>query len=383
MNSLITMVVRRCFYEARRTLSGRDTTNMNENPLSQTQNWIIWGTGELCDRFWNEFTDKARVSMFVDSNRTGKKKGLPVIKAKELNNKAIEKLFICSSWFEEIAIDCKELGILKETIFVVMPRSLEVVPLTDFESFSDGKLYYLPWKSQIKDINLSLSSDIVHPDVYKDITKSVSYCFISSVDGDFAEFGTCTGYTASLIAYAINFYSQRLQKHEQAHNILKRELCLFDSFEGFPEATLPEDMNSPHVASGMWGAGTAKGLDARQLENLVQGYLPSEQINIYEGWYKDTLSTIGKDKRFAFVHMDCDLYESTIDVLRYLFSNEHVSQGAMLLFDNWYCNKASADFAERRAWLTLNDEFEINFSELGMYACVGHRLIIHSYFKKS
>ena len=350
--------------------------------MSQTQHTIIWGTGSLCERFWPLLQDKQNVIGFVDPSGNGTKYNLPIFAAEDIKHFQVDCLYICSTWLDDIIPRCRDIGIPDACIKVVLPRSVEVVPFTEFDELSAGKYYFLPWKNQLKEVELSLSSDIVHPDVYKDLAKSVGYCFISSIEGDFAEFGTCSGYTASLIAHSINFYSQRMVRHEQAHSMKARELCLFDSFEGFPEATLPEDLDSPHVASGVWGAGIAKGLNAVQLRALTEQYLAKDRINIYEGWYKDTLTEIPTGQKFAFVHMDCDLYESTIDVLRYLFSHDHLAEGAMLLFDNWYCNRASDKFAERRAWLKLCEEFEVHTSDLGMYACVGHRMIIHDYRKK-
>lgn len=355
---------------------------INQNEPTKIPDLIIWGTGDLCDRFWQVFPFKSQVARFIDSNLRGEKFGKPILEPGSLNKVPCKKLYICSTWIDEIVKNCLQLGISKEVIHVVMPRSLEVIPLTQFEQISEGRYYFLPWKLQIEDIEQSLSSDIVHPDVYKDLVKSISYCFISSVQGDFAEFGTCSGYTASLIAFAIDKYTKTLAKHEAAHKISPRKLCLFDSFEGFPEASLPEDTDSPHVASGIWGAGTAKGLSANELKSLIHRYLVKERVSVYEGWFKDTLTQINSEKKFAFVHLDCDLYESTFDVLHHLFSYQHLSEGAMLLFDNWYCNKASKAYAERRAWLALCEEFDVDYTDLGMYACVGHRMIIHSYNKK-
>ena len=346
---------------------------MTANKNTQAD-WIIWGTGDLCARFWRELANPQQVRCFVDSNGTGSKFDKPVISPDSLVEQHFKKLFICSSWLNDIIATCQSLGIATDAIYVVQPRSLEVVPFSQFDSIAPGNYYYLPWKAQAEDIELSLSSDIVHPDVYKELAKSVGYCFISSVEGDFAEFGTCSGYTASLLARSINFYSQRMLKHEQAHAMAERQLCLFDSFQGFPEATLPEDLDSPHVASGMWGAGTAKGLNAQELGTLCGQYLPEDRVTIFEGWYKDTLSQIDPQRQFAFVHMDCDLYESTIDVLRHLFAGGHLAEGAMLLFDNWFCNKASSEYGERKAWQTLCSEFDIDYTNLGMYACVGNRI---------
>ena len=277
---------------------------------------------------------------------------------------------------------CLKSGFAAAQIKIAQARSLSTIPLVEYEEVDGIGLYYLPWKQQHEQIDFSLSGDIVFPDVYKEIAKSVAYVHVSAVEGDFAEFGTCTGYTASLIAHSLDYYSNYLSEFHSQHNIKPRELCLFDSFQGFPASTMEEDLASPHVASGAWGEGTAKGLSANALKQLCGQFLNEERINIYEGWYKDTLSTIEPERKFGFVHLDCDLYESTYDVLYHLFANNHVSEGAKLLFDNWYCNRASKAFGEQKAWQDIIQQFNIECTHIGMYAAVGHKVIIHSYSKK-
>jgi predicted O-methyltransferase YrrM len=350
--------------------------------MSQTQHTIIWGTGSLSDRFWSELADTSVISCFVDSNPGAEKRGLAVIPPTQLQEQQFDKLIICSSWVDEIVAQCFELGIGGSLIYIVQAKSLELVPLSSFIKIAGEKLYYLPWSEQLEDINRSHSSDIVQPDVYKTLAKSVTYCFVASVHGDFAEFGTCSGYTASLIAHSVAINARRLEKHEVAHDSKKRELCLFDSFQGFPDATLPEDINSPHVQSSVWGKGTAKGLSARELKSLCSQFMAPEDICIYEGWYKDTLRTISVERRFAFVHIDCDLFESTFDVLLHLFTQDLLSPGAMMLFDNWFCNMGSPEFGEQKAWQEINKRFDISFTDLGIYGIVGNRKIIHSYREK-
>lgn len=341
----------------------------------------IWGTGSLCQKYLNKYT--SNVSYFIDPNGGGDFEGKSLILPSEIPEKNINKVVICSSFYQQIIPVCLQAGILAENLYIVIPSSIEKVSFSKLTQFEDGTYYYLPWQQEKHNISRLLNNDIVFPDVYHELIKSVGYTFIASVDGEFAEFGTCSGYSASLIAHAINYYQNNLGQHEKMHGTSQRRLNLFDSFEGFPQANSAVDKASPHVASGAWGAGTAKGLNAKQLRALCSLFLNTEQINIYPGWYKDTLATIEQDKRFAFVHLDCDLYESTFDVLFHLFTHGHLSQGAVLMFDNWFCNKASPDFAEQKAWSDICQIFDIQYTNIGMYACVGNKIIIHHYQKRA
>lgn len=342
----------------------------------------IWGTGSLCERYLEATQSLTQVVCFIDSNNAGEFKQKPVIVPAQIAQQDIDSIIICSTFVDEIVSLCLSVNVEEHRISVVLPRSLQHVALSEFIKLDANTYYYLPWKALEDTLSPSLSSDIVFPDVYKEIAKSIAYVFISSVDGDFAEFGTCSGYSSSLISRTIDYYSKHLASHEDMHNMTPRELCLFDSFQGFPASTMEEDLASPHVASGAWGEGTAKGLSANALKQLCGQFLNEERINIYAGWYKDTLSTIEPERKFGFVHLDCDLYESTYDVLYHLFANNHVSEGAKLLFDNWYCNRASKAFGEQKAWQDIIQQFNIECTHIGMYAAVGHKVIIHSYSKK-
>lgn len=211
------------------------------------------------------------------------------------------------------------------------------------------------------------------------IFKSLEYCFVASVPGSFAEFGTFNGTTASYIARAIRTYQQQYQPMEAAHQILNRTFYLFDSFAGLPPMTEAADVASPHVAANVWIPGAMKGASAAQLATLVGAQLDARQFQIIPGFFKATVPTIDPAVSFAFLHVDCDLFESTMDALGVLFARKQVSPGCMILFDDWNCNRASNDHGERKAWQHLAQRYSIQYSDLGSYACVGHRFIVHSY----
>src|SRR5262249_11865700 len=136
-----------------------------------------------------------------------------------------------------------------------------------------------------------------------------------------------------------------------------KDLLLFDSFEGLPEAAADADKEAPLVRSGVWGPGTCQGLTQRQLERLCRTFLPTSRLKIYRGWSKDTMPLLPPQTMLAMLHIDSDLYQSAIDVLHHAFAHGMVQEGAIVLFDDWDSNRASPDFGERRAWREACDRF--------------------------
>ena len=210
-------------------------------------------------------------------------------------------------------------------------------------------------------------------EVARALTLSVMYINIADVKGDVAEFGTMSGVTARAIAFAMVFDPQR-QKSRPL-----RRLRLFDSFEGLPVITSAVDRSSPHVVSGDWAKGGCLVLSAHQLRAAMTEILPSERIEINEGWFSETANALPSDTRLAMIHFDGDLYQSMIDALTPCFDRGFVSRGAVLCFDDWNCNQADPSYGERRAWAELTEKFQIVASHCGYYSSMATKFIVHSY----
>lgn len=216
-------------------------------------------------------------------------------------------------------------------------------------------------------------------DVAKNLFYAVQHVHGNVVEGDIAEFGTMSGQTAMVLAAATAACEKIWGSHVKAHGLPPKHLHLFDSFIGLPEATEAPDRESPHVKSGVWKAGSCKVLNAEQLRSGCESVLPRDRITIHDGWFKDTIAQLSSATKFSLLHIDCDLYSSTMDVLLPLFRASKISDGAMILFDDWNCNRASPDFGERKAWAECIQKFEIKFSDCGCYGYDGHKFIVHSY----
>lgn len=115
-----------------------------------------------------------------------------------------------------------------------------------------------------------------------------------------AEFGVYSGYSLDIIAE-------------------RMPVIGFDSFEG-----LPEDWREG-FPRGMFGRGegTSLGLDL----------LPVANAMIVPGWFEDTVPSF-PFPRLGLVHIDCDLYSSTVTALNGVIDSVDVD--TVLVFDEFH-----------------------------------------------
>tara|TARA_R110001606_G_scaffold227143_2_gene375233 strand:+ start:211 stop:870 length:660 start_codon:yes stop_codon:yes gene_type:complete len=130
----------------------------------------------------------------------------------------------------------------------------------------------------------------------------------------YLEFGVMTGESI------IDFYNA------YKLNNIKADFYGFDSFQGLPEETI--DKNSP------WKTGKFS-TNGHISEDLLS--IPS--INLVEGWFSDVLneSLLNRfnNKKIGLIHMDCDIYSSTVEVLEYIIQNDLLCDGSLILYDDW------------------------------------------------
>ena len=160
-----------------------------------------------------------------------------------------------------------------------------------------------------------------------------------TLTGDYAEFGVYRGGCARLI-HALMFGD--------------RKLHLFDSFEG-----LPDDWTESKKAG------------AFRLEPDQIPTFNSRRAVLHKGWFKDTVPEWAKTMTgsLAFVHMDADLYSSTLDALFGI--NKLVAKGTIILFDEYVFgaqddeHRAFTDWAEQ-----YSRKFEYLWRTVGPQVCV-------------
>jgi len=177
------------------------------------------------------------------------------------------------------------------------------------------------------------------------LAKSLRRMRTSSLRGDYFEFGLYRGHNFSA--------AQRLaQRYRLAPEM---RFFGFDSFQGLPE---PVGVD----VAGEFRKGDYACSRPEVMATLERGRVDWARIHLVEGWYHQSLTAKLKSTlapgQVGIALVDCDLYESTVPVLRFLASL--VQDGSILLFDDWNCFDRSDQKGERRAFrefLAVNPRF--------------------------
>ncbi len=157
----------------------------------------------------------------------------------------------------------------------------------------------------------------------------------TGLEGDYFEFGLYRGSNFSA--------AQRLA----ARYGLAPEMRFFgfDSFQGLPE---PAGVD----IAGEFRKGDYACSRAEVTAKLHSRGVDWERVHLVEGWYEESLTPTLKSaldpSKVGVALVDCDLYESTVPVLRFLASL--LQEGSILLFDDWNCFDRSDQKGERRAF---------------------------------
>lgn len=122
---------------------------------------------------------------------------------------------------------------------------------------------------------------------------------MKATEGDFAELGVSTGGSAKLISEVKG----------------DKVLHLFDTFEGLPDTSA----HDTHLSRGQYLCALP----------AVKEYLRSySNIRYYQGLFPGTASAAAS-ARFSFVHLDVDLYQSTLDGLAFFYPR--MSKGGVII----------------------------------------------------
>lgn len=180
----------------------------------------------------------------------------------------------------------------------------------------------------------------------------VETAVLNNVRGDYHEFGVFEG--RSFIKSALAF-KQQLPKEEYD----TMQFWAYDSFEGLPET---HDKYAPsHFTKGAYSASEelflSKVKDAGVSENKVQ---------TVPGFYdksltKELAKKVFETRKVAMTYIDCDIYESTVPILKFLTYGLQV--GSVIVIDDWVRHHAHPDHGMQRAfneWKNDNPNIKMN-----------------------
>ena len=159
---------------------------------------------------------------------------------------------------------------------------------------------------------------------------------------------------AYIVGHVMEFgvYRGKTMQHISEH--FSDDICWgFDSFVGLPEPW--------HIRGG----DDAKTHPAGKFDMRLEPEQPvfRDNVRLVSGWFEDSVPGWLTDHAgpIKFMHIDCDLYSSTLTVLNLL--NDHIVPGTVIVFDEMYpwADPEDYDFwaeGEYRAleeWLTERD----------------------------
>ncbi|MBX4199187.1 TylF/MycF family methyltransferase [Candidatus Parcubacteria bacterium] len=134
--------------------------------------------------------------------------------------------------------------------------------------------------------------------IYKTVKKT------EKIAGDIAEVGVYKGGSAKLIREATS-----------------KTLHLFDTFEGLPETTSKD--NQQKFKQGELAA------SLEGVQDYLKGY---SDVYFYKGLFPETSGPV-ENKKFSFVHLDVDLYKSTLDCLDFFYPR--MTTGGVIMSHNY------------------------------------------------
>lgn len=189
------------------------------------------------------------------------------------------------------------------------------------------------------------------------ISEFVKY---NHMQGDYLEFGVCGGHT-------FRYMYDRLHAtgREDVH------MYAFDSFEGLPE---PKDMDvHPDFEAGKFCQSQAD-FEAR----LSHHGIDTSRYTIVAGFYDKVLTpalhTGLPIKQAAVIWIDCDLYESTREALR--FVTPYLKTGTIIAFDDWFCFDGDPGRGEQRAFREFSERHpEFRFAEFLRFSWAGKAFV--------
>ena len=154
-------------------------------------------------------------------------------------------------------------------------------------------LYKEPSRSNVLDLmhRIRKETDILFdiPEMYH-IYMAVKET--KKISGDIAEVGVYKGGSARIISHAKG----------------DKTLHLFDTFEGLPAPSHEKDNYGKYPQGRFISA-------YDEVKSSLSSY---PHVYIYKGLFPETANPI-RDKKFSFVHLDVDIYQSTIQCLEFFY----------------------------------------------------------------
>jgi tetratricopeptide (TPR) repeat protein len=170
----------------------------------------------------------------------------------------------------------------------------------------------------------------------------------NNIEGDVAEFGVFEGWWINLLWQATEELG------------MPRRIYGFDSFAGLSDP-------HPDYDQAFWKKGQYACAFDQVAKNVQLAARP--RIKLVKGYFADSLRSADAQVagKFAYVRIDCDIYEPALACLRYL--TPRLADGAILVFDDWPHVRGLGEQRAFEEWLPTVPQLEFEFL---FYGVIGH-----------
>ncbi|MDB4370732.1 TylF/MycF family methyltransferase [Mariniblastus sp.] len=143
----------------------------------------------------------------------------------------------------------------------------------------------------------------------------------SGLNGATVDAGCFRGLSSYLICKYLNLEKTAIGES----SYLGREHFMIDSYEGLSEPVSQDGQESKQ----RWGE---KAFTDTSVERVLQTMKDFPDIKIVQGWIPDVLTEV-PEQQYRFVHIDVDLYQPTLDCLRYFYPR--LVHGGIIVIDDF------------------------------------------------
>jgi len=126
----------------------------------------------------------------------------------------------------------------------------------------------------------------------------------------------------------------------------------FDSFEGLPELSMDDERALEHTP--MLHQGNFKSMKKQYVKNSIISscQISDDELTLIDGFFSGILpdynkSSLNINGSPLCIYIDCDLYSSTVEVLKFIDSL--IVTGTWILFDDYWVYRGSPNFGEQKA----------------------------------
>lgn len=203
------------------------------------------------------------------------------------------------------------------------------------------------------------------------LDKAFEFIYKSETDGDYCEFGVYQG--VSLIRALRTDHKW----HEKTNRCHVKRFFGFDSFSGLPPFSPNDRLEGYEVfKEGQFGDASLELVR----QKIKEEKLEFKEVKLIPGLFSETLTSPGvlgefQNSSVAIAHIDCDLYSSALDCLKFL--DGRLSDGAVLLFDDWFCFRGRPDYGVRAAFERWVEEGVYWITDYFFYSWAGKAFIVN------